>query len=412
MGQAIDDIIAMIQEVGKALDFDRRYPGGKMFERIIVSNKLIKFKAIIKKDDGSVDVFQCYRVQHSDTLGPYKGGIRLHPDVSIDDVKALATLMTLKTALVNIPFGGAKGGIAVDPKKLSMSERERLIRKFTHMLASDIGPNVDIPAPDVNSGEQEMAWIYDEYRKRSQDARGVVTGKPINLGGSQGRREATGNGAVMVALEALKEGGIERPTFAVEGFGNVGGQAARWLHEMGYKVVAVSNSTGGVANPEGLDIPSLAAHVWRTGSVPTFAGGEPVESVIAYPADVLMPCALEGSLTEDNAHAVRAKLVVEGANSPTTAAADKILADRGVTVLPDILANAGGVIVSYFEWVQNREGFYWDEETIKTQLEKKIISAYQRVKTYADESKVSLRAAAYSLALEKIARGVEARGVQ
>lgn len=412
MGKAIDDIIELITNVGQLLDFDHVYPGAKMFDRIITSNKLIKFKASVKKDDGTIDVFQCYRVQHSDTLGPYKGGVRLHCDVDLDDVKALATLMTLKTALVQIPFGGAKGGIAVDPKRLSKSERERLIRKYAHTLSSDVGPNIDIPAPDVNTGEQEMAWFYDEYRKSNEDARGVVTGKPVDLGGSAGRREATGRGAVMVALEALKDEGIENARFAIDGFGNVGSEAALWLHEMGYKVVAVSNSTGAIHHPDGLDIPALKQHVADTGSVPTFSEGDPVPSVNGVDCEVLMPCALEGSITMANQESIRAKIISEGANSPTTLDACEHLRKRGVLVLPDILANAGGVIVSYFEWVQNREGFYWDVETVQGHLHKKIVSAYRRVRTYAESNGLSFREAAYSLALTRIAAGVEARGVQ
>ncbi len=338
--------------------------------------------------------------------------MRIHADVDLDDVKALATLMTLKTALVQIPFGGAKGGIAADPKKLSISELERLVRKYAHTLSRDIGPNHDIPAPDVNSGEREMAWFYDEYRKSHEDARGVVTGKPVDLGGSKGRREATGRGVVMVALEAIRDEGVENPRFAVEGFGNVGGEAARWLHEQGYKVVAVSNDTGAIQNPDGLDIPALIEHVAATGSVPTFTGGEPVISVSMVDCEVFLPCALEGTITLENEAAIKAKIVVEGANSPTTLDACERMRKRGVLVLPDILANAGGVIVSYFEWVQNREGFYWDEETIQEQLQKKIVAAYRRVRQFADAHNISCREAAYSLALTRIAAGVEARGVQ
>lgn len=408
----MDNIIDYICHICEKLEFDTRFPNERMFERIAMSEKLIRFKAILKMDDGSMNVYQCYRVQHSDTLGPYKGGTRLHPSVDLDDVKALATLMTLKTALVNIPFGGGKGGIAVDPSTLSEAELERLIRKYTHRLLNEIGPNADIPAPDVNSSEREMAWMYDEYRKHREEARAVVTGKPVELGGSLGRREATGRGAVIVMMEAVRDMGMESPTVSIEGFGAVGVHAALDLFHNGSKVVAVSDTSGVLVNSDGLDIPALVRHKKETGCVKDFDGGEEGESIISYPADVFMPCALSNTIYKDNAEHVAARIIVEGANAPVDFDAEPILEKRGVTVVPDILANAGGVIVSYFEWVQNREGFYWDEELVNTRLNDKLTHAWAKVKRYSEDFGVSLREASYSIALEKIAHGMRARGVQ
>lgn len=408
----LDNVIGKIHELARKLEFDTVYPGEKMFERLAVADKIIRFKAIIQMDDGTLSVFQCYRVQHSDTLGPYKGGTRLHLSVDMDEVKALATLMTLKTALVDVPFGGGKGGISVDPKTLSESEVERLIRKYTRRLLNDIGPNVDIPAPDVNTSSREMAWIYDEYRKSNKDAKGVVTGKPVELGGSLGRKEATGNGVVTIMMEAIKDIGLKNPTVSIEGFGNVGSQAARDLESRGFKVVAVKDSSGSVVNPDGLSIPELIAHKKKTGIVSSFIGGQPAKDIIDYPADVFIPAGLSHTITKDNAHKVAAKLIVEGANAPVSMDAEQILYKRGVDIIPDILANAGGVIVSYFEWVQNREGFYWDEKAVNERLNKKLVDAYKAVKDYSTEKKVSLRDAAYCIALEKIAHAMHARGVQ
>lgn len=408
----LEDVIETIMHTCDRLRIGRRYPGAKMFDRIASSDKIIRFKISIKKDDESVDVFQCYRVQHSDVLGPYKGGTRLHPTVCMDDVQALATVMTLKTSLVDLPFGGGKGGISADPKTISISETERLVRKYTSRLLSNIGPMTDIPAPDVNTGEREMAWIYDEYSKSRQDARGVVTGKPIDLGGSLGRREATGDGVVIAMTEAIHDYGLEKPSIGIEGFGNVGLHAAKRLYANGMKVVAISDSKGAIANDEGLNIERLIEHKTETGSVVGFEGGEDIEDLITYPMDILAPCALGGSVHSGNADQVKARIIVEGANLPITKEADALLTQKGVVVIPDILANAGGVIVSYFEWVQNREGFYWELETIHERLNRRLITAYRKVKNYADEKGISIREAAYSISIEKIARSVNARGVQ
>jgi len=402
----------LVREVADMLGLERRHPGQRLVERLTTPDRVITFRMAVQRDDRSVDVFHAYRVQHLDILGPYKGGIRLHPAVDLADVKALALWMTLKTALVGIPFGGAKGGIAVDPTTLSAQELERLMRKYTIRLGEDIGPSSDIPAPDMGSGAREMAWIYDEYRKGHAVARPVVTGKPIELGGSAGRREATGHGVVCVLQAAMRQLGMSAPTVAVQGFGNVGGQAARELAGLGLKVVAVGDARGAVGDPRGLDIAALSAHAERTGSVVGCPGTEPVADVLTVPCDVLLPCAMEHVITTTNAPLIKARLIVEGANGPCEPDADRILTERGVFVVPDILANAGGVIVSYFEWVQNREGFYWTLADVNTRLAERLDDAYQRVAALAKERRISMRQAAYCLAIEKIASGMVMRGVQ
>lgn len=412
MPSPLEDVTKLVHEIGRLLEIDKRYPQQSMVERFLAPDKVIRFKASLKRDDGSVTLLDCYRVQHSDTLGCYKGGIRFHPRVDLDEVQALATWMSLKTALVNIPFGGAKGGIAVDPAHLSVNELERLVRKYTFRLLSDIGPSTDIPAPDVNTSAREMAWIYDEYRKSHATARGVVTGKPVEIGGSLGRKAATGNGVVFVMLEAIRDLGLRQPRVAVQGFGNVGSHAALACHENGVKVVAASDVKGTVGNANGLDVPALVEYAQKHGGVSGFPGGKPLADVLSCDCDILLPCALEGVITEKNAESVKAKLIVEGANGPITLGGDAVLDRRGVTVVPDILANAGGVIVSYYEWVQNREGFYWDEDEVNGKLRKKITAAYARVRGCAAERKLSLRKAAYCLAIDKIICAMDLRGSQ
>jgi glutamate dehydrogenase/leucine dehydrogenase len=405
--------IGLIEKTADILNFNKRFHGMEIIDRIKIPDKVIMFRATIQLDTGPLKVFNCYRIQHSDVLGPYKGGIRFHPEVDLDEVKALALWMSLKTSLVDIPYGGAKGGITVDPRTLTITELERLVRKYTSRLVNDIGPNIDIPAPDMGTSAREMAWIYDEYRKYRDVARGVVTGKPIALGGSLGRKEATGRGVVCTMLEAVNELGLKDYTVAVQGFGNVGSHAALDVYQRGIKVVAVADITGSVHNPKGLDIPAMIRHRDATGGIKDFPGGQPIDDDVAcYPCDVFLPCAKENMITADNAGAVKAKLIVEGANGPTTPEADEILDKRRVFVVPDILANAGGVIVSYFEWVQNREGFYWDEEEVNTQLFNRLRKAYLRTKKYSLEKKMSMRQAAYCLALEKIVKSMIDRGVQ
>jgi len=412
MTDAYDNIISLMRLIGDRLDFDNIYPNEKMVERIAISDKIIRFKTIIGMDDGTIDVFQSYRVQHSETLGPYKGGIRLHPSVDISEVKALATLMTLKTSLVDIPFGGAKGGICVDPGKLTRTESERLIRKYTHRIINEIGPNVDIPAPDVNTGQREMAWMYDEYRKHREDARAVVTGKPVALGGSIGRKEATGAGVVTITLLAMKDLKITSPKVSIEGFGNVGIQAAIDLYKSGATIVAVSDSRGCVENRGGLDIDALVEHKKKARTVSGFLGGKPLVDILKCPCDIFIPCSLGHTVRKDNVERVSAKLIVEGANAPVSDEAERILLDRGAVIIPDILANAGGVIVSYYEWVQNREGFYWKRELVNSRLTEKLTDAYEKVKRYSVDNKISMRESSYCIAMDKIASTTLARGVQ
>ncbi|MBN2036683.1 MAG: Glu/Leu/Phe/Val dehydrogenase [Chitinispirillaceae bacterium] len=412
MSTVFENALKLVANSALHLEIEKKHPGKAIVERLKVPEKIIQFYSSIQKDDGSIHVFECYRVQYADALGPYKGGIRLHPNVNLDDVKALALWMTLKTALVEVPYGGAKGGITVDPACLTEAELERLIRSYTYTLKNDIGPNIDIPAPDVGSGEREMAWIYDEYRKHHDSARGVVTGKPVYLGGSLGRREATGRGVVCTLLEAVRDARLENYTVAVQGFGNVGSHAALALAEKGVKIIAAGDVTGNIINTGGLDIPKLVEYCAMNGGVTGFPESEPLENIITCACDVLLPCALENAITRDNVQDVKAKIVVEGANGPTTPEADKILAENGITVVPDILANSGGVIVSYFEWVQNREGFYWEEEEVNRCLYLRLRKAYERVVAFSREHALSLREAAYCLALDKIVKAFISRGVQ
>jgi len=412
MGTVFENAISLVRKTADLLTLDKRYPDMQIIERIEIPDKMIMFRATVQLDTGPLKVFNCYRIQHSDVLGPYKGGIRFHPEVNLDEVKALALWMTLKTALVDIPYGGAKGGITVDPKTLTPTELERLVRKYTFRLVNDIGPNIDIPAPDMGTSAREMAWIFDEYRKHRDSAYGVVTGKPIALGGSLGRKEATGRGVVCAMLEAVKELGLKNYTVGIQGFGNVGSHAALDIHARGIKVVAINDITGSVQNPNGLDIPAMIKHRDQTGGIDGFPGGKPLDDFTSYPCDVLLPCAKENMITADNAGGVKARLIVEGANGPTTPEADQILESKKVLIVPDILANAGGVIVSYFEWVQNREGFYWEEEDVNNRMFTRLRKAYARVRDIATQKKVSLRQGAYCLALEKIIRAMVDRGVQ
>ncbi|MBN2568319.1 MAG: glutamate dehydrogenase [Deltaproteobacteria bacterium] len=412
MPTMFENTLRLVEKTARLLELEKNYPGMSIYDRLRIPDKTIMFRATLQKDNGVVDVYECYRVQYTDTLGSYKGGIRLHPKVDVDEVKALALLMALKCALVNIPFGGAKGGIAVDPQAISVSELERLVRKYTYRLKNDIGPNIDIPAPDMGSSAREMAWIYDEYRKYNDYARAVVTGKPIEIGGSLGRAEATGRGLVCTMMEAVAELGLSDYRVAIQGFGNVGSNAAIDLVQRGICVVGIGDVTGNVYNEKGLDIAQLVQYRDATGGVSGFPGGRAIETVITCDCDILLPCAMEHAIKAENASNIQARLIVEGANGPTTTEADKILNKSGITVVPDILANAGGVIVSYYEWVQNREGFYWEEEEVNEKLFKKMRKSYVRVKDYALENKISLRSAAYCLALKKIAVALVERGAQ
>ncbi|CAN5812368.1 Glu/Leu/Phe/Val dehydrogenase [soil metagenome] len=378
------------------------------------SYRELTVQVVVLKDNGDHEVLTGYRIQHNGARGPYKGGIRFHPEVDADEVRSLAALMTWKTAVVDVPFGGAKGGIQVDPRKLSLTELERMTRVYTNLISQFLGSHRDIPAPDVNTNAQVMAWIMDEYGKRHGYTPEIVTGKPIALGGSYGRDAATGRGTVIVMNEAVEHMGLE-PTgcrVAIQGFGNVGNWAARVAHEKGYRVIAVSDSDGGVLNETGLDIPKLLAHHTETGSVGGFPAAQAITNaeLLALPVEVLLPAALGRSIHCGNVDTLRCRMVVEGANNPVTPGADEILNRRGVVVVPDILANAGGVIVSYFEWTQNIQQFRWDEVDVNQRLTRKLVDAYDRVSTFARLQNVSLREAAFAIAVQRVAETAHLRG--
>ena len=370
----------------------------------------------IEMDDGTIAHFEGYRVQHNTSRGPGKGGVRFHQDVTLSEVMALSAWMSIKNAAVNVPYGGAKGGIRVDPRKLSRGELERLTRRYTSEIGIIIGPTKDIPAPDVNTNGQIMAWMMDTYSMNvGETSTGVVTGKPIDLGGSLGRLEATGRGVFTVGVEAARHIGLEigGARVAVQGFGNVGGTAGRLFAEAGARVVAVQDHTGSVFNDGGLDVPALLAHVQETGGVGGFAGAEAMasEEFWGVPCDILIPAALEGQITAANAGRIRARMVIEGANGPTTPEADDILQGNGVLVLPDVISNAGGVTVSYFEWVQDFTSFFWTEDEINDRLVRIMQNAFAGVWQVAQEHQVSLRTATFIVACKRILHAREMRGL-
>jgi glutamate dehydrogenase (NAD(P)+) len=370
----------------------------------------------VRMDDGSIEVLTGFRIQHNINRGPAKGGIRYHPDVNIDEVRALAMWMTWKCATVNIPYGGAKGAVIVDPKLLSLSELERLTRRYTSEISLVIGPDKDIPAPDVGTTPQIMAWIMDTYSMHSgHTVPAVVTGKPLNIGGSQGRNEATARGLVYVLREASRHLSfdITGAKVAIQGFGNAGAISARLLDELGATVVAVSDSRGGIYSRDGLPVGDVLAHKARTGSVIDFPEADLVSNadLLELPCDILIPAALENQITARNAERIQARVIGEAANGPTTPAADEILYERGVFVIPDILANAGGVTVSYFEWVQGLQEFFWSEREVNAQLERVLVGAFQNVLRVAQERRVHMRTAAYLLAVDRVARATTTRGI-
>lgn len=370
----------------------------------------------IHLDDGTIAHFEGYRVQHNTSRGPGKGGVRFHQNVTLSEVMALSAWMSIKNAAVNVPYGGAKGGIRVDPRQLSMGELERITRRYTSEIGIIIGPSKDIPAPDVNTNEQVMAWMMDTYSmNEGSTATGVVTGKPVDLGGSLGRREATGRGVFTVGVEAAKHTGmdISKARVAVQGFGNVGGVAGKLFAEAGAKVVAVQDHGGTIYREAGLDVPSLLAHVSRVGTVAGFPQAEVIadDAFWGVPCDILIPAALEQQITEENAGRIQAKMVIEGANGPTTPQADDILHDRGILVLPDVIANAGGVTVSYFEWVQDFSSFFWSEDEVNRRLEQILVGAYGRIWDIAQHKHLSLRTAAYIVACERVLDARRIRGL-
>ncbi|HLM56308.1 MAG TPA: Glu/Leu/Phe/Val dehydrogenase [Pyrinomonadaceae bacterium] len=381
-----------------------------------VPNRELKVYIPVRLDSGRLEVFEGYRVQHNFARGPAKGGIRYAPDVTLDEVRALAAWMTWKCAVVNVPFGGAKGGVICDPRQMSFGELERMTRRYAAELIDFIGPEKDVPAPDMNTNEQTMAWIMDTYSMHARHTvNAVVTGKPVELGGSRGRREATGRGLLFVINEALKKFKLSPPTtrVVVQGSGNVGGIGAKLLHEAGYKVVAISDVFGGIYNPEGIDIPAALQHLQQTKSLQEFPGAEQVsnQDLLELDCDVLAPCATENQITSENADRIKCRILAEGANGPTTAAADQVLHNKGIYVIPDILANAGGVTVSYFEWVQDRMGYFWQEDVVNERLSYMMVAAFQDVDKYADTHNVDTRTAAYMLAIDRVAYDTRMRGI-
>ena len=381
---------------------------------LMIPDRQLRVEIPIIRDNGKLQVFIGYRIQHNDARGPFKGGLRYHPEVTDSEVCALASLMTWKTAIVDIPFGGAKGGIQVDTKHLSLLELERLTRRFTDIIDPIIGPNIDIPAPDVATNEQTMAWIMDQYSRRHGYTPAVVTGKPISLGGSAGRGAATGLGVAFCVREACRTFGIELKgaRVVIQGFGKVGSHTAISLRDMGASIVGISDVSGGIVDQRGIDLNEALQRHASSGSIQGLPGGTSVSNadLLTTDCDVLIPAALEDVLTEKNAHAVKAKLIVEGANAPTTFEADSIFEKRGIHVVPDVLANAGGVTVSYFEWVQNLQQFRWELAEVNERLERRMVQAFEAVKSKAALHQTTLRRGAFLLALERVAEATKLRG--
>ncbi len=388
-----------------------------MFQYLASPVKQVIVSVPIVMDDGKIRVFEGFRVIHDNVLGPSKGGIRFAPDVHLDEVKALAAWMTWKCAVVNVPFGGAKGGIRCNPKELSKGELERLTRRYTANLLEVFGPDRDIPAPDMNTDEQVMAWIMDTYSMNSlRTETAVVTGKPIILGGSQGRKEATGRGVVTVTLAALSKMGLmpNKTNVVVQGFGNVGSVSAQLMYEQGAKIIAISDISGGYYNKSGIDIPAAIDYMNKNNrSLEGYADADPIsnEELLQLTCDVLIPAAKEDQINRENAHKINAKIVSEGANGPVTANADSILENNGTMVIPDILANAGGVTVSYFEWVQDRQGYFWTEERVNRRLNRMMRTAFDNLYGVADQHGITLRQAAYVYAIDRVAETLKLRGI-
>jgi glutamate dehydrogenase (NAD(P)+) len=370
----------------------------------------------VAMDDGTTNVFSGYRVTHNIARGPSKGGIRYHPDVTLDEVKSLAMWMTWKCALMGLPFGGAKGGVVCDPKALSPGELERLTRRYTSEIINDIGPERDIPAPDVGTDGRVMAWIFDTYSmNKGHSVLGVVTGKPLSVGGSLGREEATARGALycIQALAQKQSTHVRDFSIAIQGFGNVGAHLARLAHEQGAKIVAISDSRGGVHNPKGIDVPAALAHKQETGSLAGLVNADAVtnDELIEVDCDILAPCALEQVITEENADRVKAGIICEGANGPVTPAGDAVLEEKGVLVVPDVLANAGGVVVSYFEWVQGLQEYFWREDEVNAKLHDIVVRAFEETWQTRATHETSMRMAAYGLAVQRVAEATTTRGL-
>ncbi len=415
-----EETVAFVKDIARKMRLEEQYPGHDLIRRMTTPDLSISFRISLRMDDGTIKAVPAYRVQYNDDRGPYKGGVRFHPQVDYYEVAALALWMYLKTAVVDIPFGGAKGGVRVDYNNLSPGEQERLTKQYFQTLYHFIGPNRDIPAPDVNTGPREMAWGLDRMRKMSGKWEyAILTGKPLYLGGCPGRIEATGRGCATVALQAMKDEGLEpeKCTASVQGFGNVGQWAAMDLHAAGVKVVCISDSHGALYNPSGLDVPALKAYKEATGTVKGFssrsdAEEHPRDFIWDVPVTVLVPAALENAITGEVAEKLEVRIICEGANGPTTQEADDILKRKGTIVVPDILANAGGVTVSYYEWVQNVQGELWSQEEVECKLRNRLIGAYEEVRKIALREKTTLREAAYRTALDRVAHAMVVRGVQ
>ena len=408
----------VIEQFNKAADAMSLDPNIRKILRETVNEITVHFP--VRMDDGSIQMFRGYRVQHNNALGPFKGGLRYHPAVDIDEVRALAAWMTWKTAIANLPLGGAKGGIQFDPKKHSPRELERITRRFTYALGSNIGPEYDIPAPDMNTNPQIMAWILDTFLsmmppQERQSSFHIVTGKPIESGGSQGRMKATGQGLVYI-LERWADDEVfdlSKATYFVQGFGNVGSWAARLLKPIGAKMIAVEDQSGAISNPAGIDPDELLEYATKKGKISGYPNAKVIDhfTYMQTEADIFIPAALESQITADTAPLVNVKLVIEGANGPTDLDGDRILRERGIHILPDILANAGGVIVSYFEWLQNKRREYWDLEEVDSKLHRKLTKSYVRVKETAEEYETDWRTAAYIVALKRLERVYMERGI-
>ncbi|MCL6598324.1 MAG: Glu/Leu/Phe/Val dehydrogenase [Alicyclobacillus macrosporangiidus] len=413
MPAADENVLANTQEAVHAA-LTRLGYSDTVYELLKEPIRVLTVRIPVRMDDGHVEVFTGFRAQHNDAIGPTKGGIRFHPNVTLDEVKALSIWMSIKCGIFNLPYGGAKGGIICDPRKMSVQEQERLARGYVRAVSQIVGPTKDIPAPDVYTNPQIMAWMYDEYsRIREYDSPGFITGKPLVLGGSQGREKATALGVCIAMREAAaaRKLPLQDLRVLIQGFGNVGSNVAAILHEMGVKVVGISDAGGGLYDPEGLDIPSLLEQRDSFGMVTTnFSKVMPNEEFLVQPCDVLVPAALENQITAENANDIQASIIVEAANGPTTPQADEILAGRNVLIVPDVLANAGGVTVSYFEWVQNSQGWYWTEEEVNQRLEAMMVQSVHNILRTAERYHVSTRLAAYMVGIKPFAEAMRWRG--
>jgi glutamate dehydrogenase (NAD(P)+) len=406
-----EEMMSRFDFAAKQLDLE---PG--LYKILRHPEKQIIVSVPVQRDNGEVDVYTGYRVLYNTSRGPAKGGIRFDLQVTLDEVKALAAWMTWKCAVVNIPFGGSKGGVICDPSTMSNAELEKLTRRYTSAIIETLGPDSDVPAPDVNTNERVMAWVMDTYSMHKRHTvTAVVTGKPIEMGGSLGRREATGRGCTVVTKEALKQlkMPIKGTRVAVQGFGNVGSIAAQLMAQEGMTIVAVSDKSGGSYNPKGLDLPDVLKHVQGKKLLNDYKNADPItnDQLLTLDCDVLVPAALENVIDHENASQIKARIICEGANGPTTAAADKILNEKGIFVIPDILANAGGVTVSYFEWVQDRGGYFWDEETVNQRLERIMVRSFDEVTSMAQRHKLDNRIGAYMLAIDRVAAVHRLRGM-